>query len=127
MNPTVKAQWVAALRAGAHPQGFLKLATRRTEDGVLCLCAMGVLAELAVRAGALAPGQLAPYDQHRSLITYGECTTTLPYPAVTWAGLSDPHVFVQVDGQPFLVSTLNDLRRLSFAELADLVEADPTL
>jgi hypothetical protein len=50
LDPTIKAQWVAALRSGEYMQGKYALCTV-SPDGYVKHCCLGVLTELAVKAG----------------------------------------------------------------------------
>lgn len=52
MNPERKAEVVAALRSGKYQQGRNYLA-KRGSDGIVRYCCLGVMCELAVRAGAV--------------------------------------------------------------------------
>lgn len=52
MNPEIKALWIDALRSGDYEQ--CKGALRRGDS----FCCLGVLTELAVKAGAVEPGEV---------------------------------------------------------------------
>jgi hypothetical protein len=89
MKPEVKAAWVKALRSGDYKQGRSVL--RRNDDTYCCL---GVLCELAVKAGAIAPGVL---DQGAYVYgngpdhgdSYGQSTMFLPCQVEEWSGIID--------------------------------------
>lgn len=54
MKPEIKAQWVQALRSGDYKQGQGRLVRRGyayERDGQVTHCCLGVLCELAVKAG----------------------------------------------------------------------------
>lgn len=124
MNPDVRRTWVAALRSGEYAQASGKL-TRLREDGSRAHCCLGVLCELAVEAGVLAPG----VDAGLRVVEYGArgAFNYLPAEVVTWAQLDDanPTVgvpLIHVDGRyTRTLSALND-QGTSFADIADLIE-----
>ncbi len=118
MNPEVKQMWVAALRSGEYEQGTLRL--RSHDDKYCCL---GVLCDLAVKAGVdiriLSQGGEYTYD--------GDAVS-LPDVVQEWAGLSDndndtpqdPMIETELYGSRQL-SQLNDNKH-SFEEIADLID-----
>lgn len=121
MNPDVKAQWVAALRSGEYEQahGYLKVVD---EGGGVGYCCLGVLCELMpgvertikTRAGSSIPGYFGDHSY-------------LPPEVREWAGLAqaDPLVSVSLgeESRRFRLSDLNDEEQYSFAEIADVIEA----
>jgi hypothetical protein len=131
MNAEIKAQWTAALRGGEYVQGrgFLNA------DGKFCC--LGVLCELAVKAGII-ESNFRECDP--TVIYYGDRNDTLSDAVVKWAGLPDgedvinphnPAVTVdRTDGITRSVSLaeLNDgensaERVHSFDEIADIIDA----
>lgn len=116
MNQDVKAQWLTALRSGQYHQGrgYLNHAGK--------YCCLGVLCELAVRAGVIR--KMKTDDE--STIAYGheENEGLPPREVAEWSGLSqfscNPMV-TEANGERSCVSTLNDRGR-TFAEIADLIE-----
>jgi hypothetical protein len=129
MNPEIKAQWVAALRSGEYEQGQEYL---HIGDSYCCL---GVLCDLAVKAGVISetPDAGADIDENR-YAAYDDAETTLPESASRWAGLTEPDgswiedpIMAIPDPtspgnrRPHSVSSLND-SGLSFAKIADLIE-----
>ena len=148
MNEQVKKMWLDALRSGDYTQGreVLHLVT---EDGEQQFCCLGVLCDLAHRAGVVARPEstVALYgDDTKPYIlkggtpaigyTYGwgGSVADLPHEVVEWAGLpiyddddEDAHYFNQ--GDPYLtdgesrthVSWFND-NGLTFVEIAVLIE-----
>jgi hypothetical protein len=122
MNQAIKTQWVAALRSRDYKQGRHLL---NSADGFCCL---GVLCDLAVKAGVAdwgAPATVAgiagvSYDYVRKC---DNKTGVLPEPVQEWAGLetANPWLWVQRAGDVSMARA-NDSCGLSFPELADLIE-----
>lgn len=116
MNVEVRAQWCAALRSGAYQQttGVLHR-TQANGDRPAGFCCLGVLCELAVKAGVITKQD---DDQGCGYIMYGDSDTMLPEAVQDWAGLAeyDP----EVAGNDLTI--WNDSRRKTFAEIADLIE-----
>ena len=130
MNEDIKAQWTTALRSGEYPQGK---GTLRTEDGYCCL---GVLCDLAVKAGEI----VEPVAKPRSGINLDEVyyeydgePSVLSTPVRNWAGLdmSNPDIPYQesmrdavwrVRGHVSLAE-LND-NDYTFPQIADLIDAN---
>lgn len=89
MDPAVKAQWLTALRSGEYQQGRGYL--RRNDT----FCCIGVLADLAIKAGIGEwmdyPGDDAPgvrmytADPSNGLVAEG---AVLPLPVRNWSRLS---------------------------------------
>lgn len=121
MNPEVKAEWLAALRSGEFEQGKNRLAN----DGKYCC--LGVLCELAVRAGVAEkwvqhPDGAMKYG-HRNATDYSDKESgVLPYSVQRWANMPDnnPDVFLGNDA-PYNLAALNDDGR-SFDYIADAIE-----
>ncbi len=123
MNQEIKAQWVAALRSGEYPQGYNAL--RRTDTDTYCclgvLCELAVKAEIAVRLDQ----DEAEWSLYKAVNSETDCASGLPPRAVVaWAeiGTSNPAVELPNGGR-MEMSALNDNLRMTFAEIADLVEA----
>ena len=134
MKPAIKAQWVAALRSGKYQQTKGRLAV--VEDGKpVAFCCLGVLCDLAVKAGAVKADYSAPEA------VYDDNYLSLPLKVSTWAGLggaSNPYVpFASVTEERSMLAALNDgtrvwdeeaqnniqaIRPHSFAEIADIIE-----
>jgi len=124
MNPTIKARWITALRSGKYTQGRGALTTltkdekRKRRD-----CCLGVLCDLAVRAGVIP----APVPELLSKkLRYGNRSGILPSSVVQWAGLDsdNPDVRARVgkDTTYFRLSDLNDAYRRTFAQIARYIE-----
>lgn len=129
MNPDIKAQWTAALRSGEYPK---TTGTLRTEDGFCCL---GVLCDLAVKAGEIDE----PVTKDRGLQTHqvyyeydGE-PSVLSTPVRNWAGLdmSNPDIPYQESMRDAVwrsrghvsLAELND-NDYTFPQIADLIDAN---
>lgn len=150
MNQEIKARWVQGLRDPALVQGFGAL---RTEDNKQCC--LNILMQEAVDAGVQEPAVLrinymypdaSRVDLSRSL--YLE-DTVLTRQVAIWAGLEnangvprrDPWVRLDEEARSILdgmqeiyvnktsysLSGCNDDLKLSFAKIADLIEADESL
>jgi len=95
MKQEIKQRWIDALRSGEYPQTMGKL---RDEGGYCCL---GVLCELAVEDGIIAP----PTQAAQGWWTYGSQVDLLPSGVMDWAGLYDPNpsitVFKEVEDSYF--------------------------
>lgn len=117
MNQTIKAQWTAALRSGDYPQGTNAL--KRVGGG---LCCLGVLCELAVKAGVIhelrvgAAGAVE-YGNHS-----GSSQIALPFSVQQWAGLANENPNVNIEGGIDSLAALND-DGVDFAAIADLIDA----
>lgn len=121
MDPSIKQRWVSALRSGSYHQGRNFL--RREND----YCCLGVLCDLHAQS----------YSQDWTL--YGQLTTTqdstplqvfeydgfdsvLPEQVVEWSGLDAQDPIVAHDEGLTSITKLNDLKGLSFEQIADLIE-----
>lgn len=125
MNAEIKAQWTAALRGGEYQQGQGLL----NADGKLCC--LGVLCEVAVKAGIVD----ARLDKDADITSYASKYDTLPPAVREWAGLPEDNKFgnpnnptVKVGEDEISLAELNDGEGHadhphSFAEIADLIDA----
>lgn len=115
MNPDVKQLWLTALESGEFRQGHCNLAYVDT-GGKTWHCCLGVLCELAVRAGVLPAPTSTVGLLGRELLTYNDSTKFLPLAVERWAGLEGS------GGNPLAgdrtLAFLNDERKASFAEIA---------
>jgi len=138
MKPEIKAQWVAALRSGEYKQ-YRGVLTRTDDKGKpVAHCCLGVLCDLAVKAGVAA----ATPAEGRCVKVYHPVGTSytasyykdgipfavaddalLPQVVVDWAGLpsSTPMVNYLAKSQSYALTALND-HGTSFKEIADLIE-----
>lgn len=140
MKASVKAQWVKDLRSGEYEQGQSYL--RRDNGEKDRFCCLGVLAEQAVKAGAIPAPEL-----HDGLYYYlddkfdkGKVTgeefgqaCSLPRKVAEWAGVpheegplgSDVIIAPAEDGEEdgdLTAMGANDGACMTFAEIADLIE-----
>ena len=135
MNPERKAEWVAALRSGDYPQGRNVL-TSVESDGTRRHCCLGVLCDLAVKAGVLTVDTDddgtpdTTYVNGTNAVRYHEtgqpdaqAVVYLPRAVREWAGLDgDNPGFVR---EGFLnrthLASLND-DGVSFDDIADVID-----
>jgi len=124
MNQEIKAQWLTALRSGDYEQGYGHLNVKSL-GGVPHFCCLGVLCDLAVKAGVV-----ESYEEGAWTL-YGESGEGggLPPEVQKWAGL-------KVDGQlpvaaPAMTHEMgetsslvyfNDAENYTFTQIADLIE-----
>lgn len=114
MNAEVKRKWVEALRSGKYRQGKNRLRNTKGE-----FCCLGVLCDIAEREGVMPPtDNIMP----SGYVCYGkeQTTMTLPDEVIQWSGVPDSDPMIAPERTS--LSALNDLRGLSFAAIADLIE-----
>lgn len=122
MNKEVKALWTKALRSGEYKQA--KGALHRQNEGYCCL---GVLCDVAVKAGAMPP----PWTKGREGFTvrYGKTQegAVLPEEVMDWAELSDNEgQYLDMGGDKHITLALsyqND-DGMSFADIADIIDRE---
>jgi hypothetical protein len=112
MKTEIKEQWVKALRSGEYKQGVGLLNKNQK------LCCLGVLCELAVKAGVPV---LVSFDKGFGCTAYDDATEMPPKSVADWAG-TDRSPKVQHGVEYAELSALND-RGHSFNMIADLIEA----
>lgn len=112
MKEEIKDLWVAALNSGEYKQGTLWL---RNNDKFCCL---GVLCDLAVKAGVTTQEPLSPTNPQ--VVMYGGTHTgALPANVVKWAGIQADQ---RVPSLNRAFSILNDQDGLDFQQIADIIE-----
>lgn len=125
MNPIVRDMWTDALESDDYPQGRGRLVARSL-GGRRYFCCLGVLCDLAVKAGIIT------YDSFREdFRTYvnGELieidSAVLPEVVARWAGLGhgDPAVYSPDHDVSAPLSALNDEHRANFREIAKAIRA----
>jgi hypothetical protein len=130
MNKDIADQWVAALRSGEYVQGRNRLCNIHT-DGVRSYCCLGVLVDLAVKAGVIADGILdvdravgVDDPSVKACYAYGirRDAAFLPNPVVVWAGLGSSGGYRGSAG--IALYQLNDEDRADFGQIADVIEAE---
>lgn len=112
MNTENMKAWVAALRSGEYKQGRSCL---RSADGTFCC--LGVACDVYAKGHGV--GWILEETAEEECLLLGE-PAVLPEEVVEWLGMdsSDPHVY---NGESCTLA--NDTLELSFAEIADLLEA----
>lgn len=133
MDQAIKAQWVAALRSGEYKQQQGALHDKPLEPGQPeRFCCLGVLCDLAYKAGAVSR------QEGNERYSYGELLYggILPPEVVQWAkliddqdldGALDPLVALDVGYRTHNLTTLNDDKEWNFNQIADAIEGDPDL
>lgn len=137
MDQEIKRQWVDALRSGEYLQGRSVLchifpATRSGLGELIperrTYCCLGVLCELAVKAGVLTPAQISQDDSTADddgrMVLYADYSTYPPPVVQTWAGLTEqnPRVFTGVIGEHAGLANLND-QGSTFEQIAGWIDA----
>ena len=122
MNQKVKEKWVTKLRSGEYQQGtgFLKV---KDSEGVAQYCCLGVLGDIYAKE----------HNEEWTEKVNGVCaiktyTTHLPEEVQNWAELDRANPLMNVEnlkelcGTESFITDLNDIERLSFEEIATLIE-----
>lgn len=123
MNEEVKSQWVAELRSGKYTQG--QYALRVTDGDQVTHCCLGVLCELAVKAGVVK--RVTEEAIHEGATPtnalFDDNAAFLPYSVMKWAGLdTSSGFFAAPDEQRTRSLTgLND-EGITFSGIADIIE-----
>jgi hypothetical protein len=136
MRAGIKRDWITALRSGDYEQGTGQLAFQQL-DGAVKYCCLGVLCDLAVKAGVLPeptiqagafgwPDGLSPVTG-LDILNQG----TLPLAVQEWAGVADNNPWIGhgdlfTDGEQVRIraATANDSLGWDFDQIADAVEAN---
>lgn len=118
MNPTVKQQWVEALRGGNYIRGHNGL--RRGNDTYCCLGVLCDLYHLTTGNGEWIEEEL---DVTTSYYRFLGDTTYLPPPVAEWSGLvtSNPRLPSGILSREGYLSEANDNGH-SFKQIADAIE-----
>lgn len=114
MNQDIKKKWVAALRSGEYKQGRNSLKNHEGE-----YCCLGVLCDLAVREGLKVEEKFHPSNRQYS---FDGDFGFLPLSVRQWAQLSESSPTLTSGEDKEKLDCLNDLYRLTFNEIADLIE-----
>lgn len=121
MNEEIKAQWVAALRSGEYVQGKSTLHSV-DENGNAQFCCLGVLCDLAVKAGGVVEEVDTPEEGREGVVYYDGDQSFPPPSVVVWAGIPDQYGRVPGSlGDERALYQLNDAGT-SFAVIADEIE-----
>lgn len=115
MDPSIKRRWVSALRFGSYHQGrnFLRQGNH--------YCCLGVLCDLHAQSYSqdwMLDGQRTT----RQIFQYDGFDSVLPEQVVEWAGLDAQDPIVAHDEDLASITRLNDVKGLSFEQIADLIE-----
>lgn len=115
MNQRIKESWMEALRSGEYPQTQGRL---RDGNGFCCL---GVLVDLFLKENEKEWIE----DQFGYMVAdiYGAEDETLPRGVMEWAGLSNSNPDVILSEQTMRISDLNDIEKLNFTSIADIIES----
>jgi hypothetical protein len=125
MHAAIKAQWLTALRGGEYEQGYGNLNQGNR------FCCLGVLCDLATKAGVVEMRMVEPIPHDRAdlaYIVYGESSAVLPTSVAEWAGLHDHlgKLPTPIEGEhateAYDLATVNDYLRWDFNRIADLIE-----
>lgn len=125
MDPTIKAQWVAALRSGEYQQG--KHVLHNVDENTYCC--LGVLCDLAVKAEVITDDETV-YNG----VIFGPATkfgsqdekaladgiTVLPREVMDWAGLDEENPWAE--NEEHQLAEMNDDHGYSFEDLAHVIE-----
>lgn len=110
MNPEIKELWLEALRSGNYPQGIGALKEIKLGEEIYRYCCLGVLCETIIAKGIMD----IPVRAESNLVTFDGVIGGLTSRLMDKVGLTR-------DAHGELVR-LNDLKRLSFSEIADWIE-----
>lgn len=122
--------WIAELRSGRHVQGrgLLEQSEQvEAEAGAVTVrrCCLGVVCRTAMAHGLELPVSQEPREPHeyfaKRMVTYFDTHIgTLPPDVMAWLGLPlDSSVYI---GITMPAANANDYLRLTFAEIADMIE-----
>lgn len=114
MNKEIKARWVDALRSGDYKQGTGALRSKDDE-----FCCLGVLMDLAVKAGVLEEPRLYGLDE--AYYYEGYAASDLHSKVMEWAGINRSGY---IKGANISLIELNDAYRLSFEHIAIVIEEE---
>lgn len=110
MKPKVKKLWVKALRSEKYKQGHGHL---RVDT---FYCCMGVLCDLHAKANK------KKWKRGNISLDYDGGTQFLSGNVMLWAGLENCDPFVKYGRNRYSLSNLNDGKKLTFPQIADIIE-----
>jgi hypothetical protein len=128
VNNEVKAMWVAALRSGEYKKTTGVLCRNHFKTGELCFCTLGVLCNLWHNVVGEAEGSRGwQHAPEKGGYAMEMCTGMLPLRVREWAGIVeiDPKIeWLDSYGGRHndTISEINDMHKLTFSEIADLIE-----
>lgn len=115
MNVDIKADWLSNLRSGEYEQG----------EGILKkngkFCCLGVLCDMAVKAGVVKETVVEDYDYTYSRYGVDGRTSYLPSEVVSWAGLGNSYGDPKLFGPSLDLPRMND-KGISFTDIANVIE-----
>lgn len=120
MNPEVRTAWCQALRSEEYTQGRHRLRVHHS-DGTYGYCCLGVLTDLAIKAGVL---------ESWDVLSERGSMGTLSLEVREWAGLTgefayNPPIGSHSDGRQIFATGANDDLRWDFARIADAIDGGP--
>lgn len=128
---TILREWLAALRGegeykGKYKQGQSNLHCKGAGRKKDTHCCLGVLSDLAVKAGVIDPPTLS----YNNAYNYAGTTCILPSQVREWIGMSSSKgSFTDTDNCYRTLVDLNDgscgRKGLSFKKIADVIESKP--
>lgn len=124
LKPDVKAKWLEALRSGQYQQGRFYL-HRELDEGRDQFCCLGVLCDIAAKEGVT---RITGHSVHDSnVVTYDKKTGLPPSAVVHWAygegsSLLNGEWTVRVGDEYRELNLLNDVERLDFPTIADIID-----
>jgi hypothetical protein len=119
MNPEIKADWLSALRSGEYQQGAGRLKIVGEDGEKPSYCCLGVLTDLAAKAGVVEWYDLNSLGGVREDEGYIE-TGVLPVAVQYWAGLPGNNVGTY-SSETKVLTELND-DGVDFEEIANIIE-----
>ena len=124
LNPEFKAAWLAALRSGEYKQGKYALNSDRG------FCCLGVACDVAMKMGLVQADWVKLSRQPENALAFmekGDSTDYglgLPPNFAVRAMFADGEVHAFITGDHASFAALNDQQGLTFAQLADIIEAE---
>jgi hypothetical protein len=124
MKQEIKTQWITALRSGEYNQAQGHLGYQN-DDGTTENCCLGVLCDLAVKAGVI---EAPEWDEDDHTLYYDNNNEILPKIVQNWAELDSYNPEVPFTGElKISLAELNDGESYaeyprSFGEIADAIE-----
>lgn len=132
MNQDIAKRWSDALRSGEYEQGYSYLCSvdiRYIGDEIVstpsAYCCLGVLCELAVKAGVVEGRQTDTgyrYGTADDFDKFHAESGILPEAVRVWADINDYNPTFSTDDGTHSAAYLNDKMNCKFPEIADLID-----